>query len=666
MADVTPTRPVRHEFGKKSSMYYKAILLLPLLGMFAATAAAQDGVSTAGAARTKMLSRLGILPKASEVVVEDFVNYHRHEIGRPKAGESVGLDLRWGNSSLAKGGEAVLQVGLSTALATDRTNLRPLNLSLVIDKSGSMSASDKMSRVKVALQKLVKQLRPADVLSIVVFDSEASVLVPSQPVSDGEGIAAAIAQIQPGSSTNINAGLMLGYSQALEHYKKGWTNRVVLLTDGIANVGETKPEAIARQSRHFNDRGIDLSTIGVGLDLNQDLLATLAKSGRGLYHFVADSADIEKVFVKEAQSLLSPVANDPRLVVEFGSGLALEKVYGFAPKTKGSSVSIALDRMNSGMTEVVLMRFRGTGNTPSPSSMKVTARLTYEDVDSGKRVEMSQMASIKPTESRSSSSLEDASVAKNYTIARLAQAMKDMAVDCERQRYVEAEDSLAGTIEKAKSEFPNSDDTDVARVLSLAEQYRGILREENRMRGLRQEIDGKSVENLIPNGDFAEGNRGFTSGYTFFEPAENCLWPAGYTVAPSFNRPQLHRLIAAKEFAAPQRSTGKEQVFFANAGGTDQRVVISTQVVCKPNTRYRISFYVISLTPGAEWIPTFEIRANSDRSEPQAAADGRYEMVEFEWNSRTAKSASIAIVRMPIPHGGGLIGIANFRMVEVR
>lgn len=647
-------------------MKFRATLLISICGLMAVGGFAQDGVSTAGTARTKMLGRLGILPKASDVVVEDFVNYHRHEIGRPKAGESVGLDLRWGSSFVAPGGDAILQVGLSTALATDRKNLRPLNLSLVIDKSGSMSAADKMSRVKVALQKLVTQLRPSDILSIVVFDSEASVLIPSQPVSDGENIGAAISQIQPGSSTNIHAGLMLGYSQALEHYRKGWTNRVVLLTDGIANVGVTKPETIARESREFNDRGIDLSTIGVGLDLNKDLLATLAKSGRGLFHFVADSEDIEKVFVKEAQSLLSPVANDPRLVVEFGSGLELQQVYGFSPKTKENSVSIDLDRMNSGMTEVVLMRFRSTGRTPSPDSMKVTARLTFNDIDRNRQVTISQMSSIKHSEPKSGGKLEDSSVAKNYTIAQLAQAIRDMATDCERSQYVLAEKKLSGTIERAKVEFPNSEDEDVKRVLELAQQYRAILREEIQMRGLNREIDGEIAGNLIPNSDFAEGNHGFISpGYTYVDPAENCLWPAGYTVAPSFNRPQLHRLIAAKEFAAPQRATGKEQVFFANAGGTDQRVVISTQVKCKANTRYKISFQVISLTPGAEWIPTFEIRANSDRSEPQAASDVRYVPVAFEWNSGSSPAATISIVRMPIPHGGGLIGIANFRMVEV-
>src|SRR5215469_8337357 len=97
---------------------------------------AQDGDSTAGLARTRYLSTTGAFPAARDVVVEDFINYHRHEIARPKAGEAVAMDVRWGEDRVAPNGTAVLQVGLSTALAHTAGELPPLNLSLVIDKSG--------------------------------------------------------------------------------------------------------------------------------------------------------------------------------------------------------------------------------------------------------------------------------------------------------------------------------------------------------------------------------------------------------------------------------------------------------------------------------------------------------------------------------------------------
>src|SRR5437667_5567671 len=207
-----------------------------LLCAYAVVIEAQEGASSAAASRTRYLAEMGYIPSPHEVAVEEFVNYHRHQIGRPKSGEAVALDVRWGNNQISGfDREAVLQVGFSTALANDRAQLRPINLALVIDKSGSMADSDKLARVRVALLKLVDQLRESDVLSIVVFDSEAQVLCPARELGDRSEVKEAIRGIIPGSSTNLHAGLMLGFHEALKNFNSESTNRVILLTDGIAN-----------------------------------------------------------------------------------------------------------------------------------------------------------------------------------------------------------------------------------------------------------------------------------------------------------------------------------------------------------------------------------------------------------------------------------------------
>src|SRR5262245_17455958 len=165
--------------SKDSLVRFKIFACLLFLFLALTNAApAQEGRSTASAARTRYLSEVGLVPSSREVAVEDFINYHRHEIGRPRAGEAVAMDVRWGNDrAFGAGYEAVLQVGFSTALANERQDLRPINLALVIDKSGSMADSDKMSRVKSALVALVSRFRDVDALSIVVFDSDAQVLL---------------------------------------------------------------------------------------------------------------------------------------------------------------------------------------------------------------------------------------------------------------------------------------------------------------------------------------------------------------------------------------------------------------------------------------------------------------------------------------------------------
>jgi Ca-activated chloride channel family protein len=212
---------------KDSPAGFKLILSLLLLfgAMTDAALAQQEGASSAAASRARYLSEIGSLPASREVAVEEFINYHRHQIGRPKAGEAVALDVRWGNDQApGPGHEAVLQIGFSTALATDRQQLRPANLALVIDKSGSMADADKISRVKSALLALVSQLRDTDTLSIVVFDTDAQVILPARSLADRGYIRQLIRDVAPGGATNIHSGLMLGYQEVRRNYRKGATN----------------------------------------------------------------------------------------------------------------------------------------------------------------------------------------------------------------------------------------------------------------------------------------------------------------------------------------------------------------------------------------------------------------------------------------------------------
>lgn len=462
----------------------KFFLTLSLLfcALGGATTLAQDATSTAAAARTRYLAELGVIPSSREVAVEEFVNYHRHQIGRPRAGEAVAMDVRWGNDQAAIGQEAVLQIGFSTALANDRRELRPINLSLVIDKSGSMEAADKLSRVKTSLLNLVSQLRERDVLSIVIFDSEAEVLMPARTLRDKESVKRLIRGIEPGSSTNIHAGLMLGYHEVLKNYREGSTNRVVLLTDGIANQGVTDPDRIAQDSLRFNDRGIDLSTIGVGLDLNKDLLRHLAKSGRGLFHFVADAEDIEKVFIKEVQSLVSPVASQPDLEIEYDDGLELVQLYGYEPLSTRNYVRLKLDNMNHGMTQVVLLRFRLARKRPHDASQLVKVRFTYYDLEQKRDVVKTQDTYLGVKDRSPGDVLKDSEVGKNYSIAQLAQAIREMAAACEVRRFREAEGVLTAAIAETYERYPNLEDQDITRTLLIAEKYQAILKKYNRER----------------------------------------------------------------------------------------------------------------------------------------------------------------------------------------
>jgi Mg-chelatase subunit ChlD len=461
---------------------------------------AQDNASSASVSRSRAISKSNPQTSGStvsnsrntnyysptvnfkapdEVAVEEFVNYRKHRLPLPKVGQAVALDTRWGNDEIsAVQREAVLQIGFTTPEVSERTDLRPLNLALVIDKSGSMADSDKMSRVKESLRTLIDKLRPEDIISIVVFDTDAQVLFPANRIGDGYELRKAIDCIEPDGSTNIHAGLMLGYREVQKNFRKDATNRVILLTDGIANVGVVAPDKIASASSEFNGQGLDLSTIGVGLDLNNDLLRTLAKSGRGLYHFISDNQDIDKVFVNEVQSLISSVAKKVEVSVEPDANLQIEKIYGYAPKNKPNGVSISLDNMNNGLTQVVMMRFRAKNPLKSASSVKV--RLSYFDVQRKKTVEEIQEVKLVPSERKYCDLLADTEVKKNYTIAELAQSLFDMTESAKRQNYRQAENFLNSSVAEAYKRFPNMEDADIKFILNIVEGYRNDLKAVNR------------------------------------------------------------------------------------------------------------------------------------------------------------------------------------------
>ncbi|HUQ32097.1 MAG TPA: VWA domain-containing protein [Pyrinomonadaceae bacterium] len=462
-------------------VYFKFTLTFSLL-FFAlgGVSVAQEGASQAAAARTRYLAEAGLLPSSREIVVEEFVNYHRHQIGRPRAGEAVALDVRWGNDRVSvPEREAVLQIGFSTALSNERQDLRPINMALVIDKSGSMADLDKITRVKEGLLELVSELRETDILSIVVFDSNAQALLPARPIGDKEYVRRLIRSIEPGSSTNIHAGLMLGYHEALKNYQRDATNRVILLTDGIANQGVTDPGQIARNSLAFNDKGIDLSTIGVGLDLNKDLLRQLAKSGRGLFHFVGDNEDIRKVFINEVQSLVSPVAREPNLEIEYDPALELVQLYGYEPRLRNGLVTIKLDNMNQGLTQVVLMRFKLSRRVRDNARLPVRVRFTYYDLEQKRQITRTEESFVSVAEGARGGMLRDTEVGKNYSIAILAQAIHDMAEAAEARRYPEAESLLTTAIAQTYHRYPTLQDEDISRTLMIARKYQDVIRRYN-------------------------------------------------------------------------------------------------------------------------------------------------------------------------------------------
>lgn len=194
----------------------------------------------------------------------------------------------------------------------------PLNLALVLDRSGSMGGS-KLSNVKKAAELLVSHLDDNDILSLTIFDDRIHVLIePTQVGAARPGILAGIQSVRAGGSTFLSGAYTQGLQLALSQNRDGRTTRVLLLTDGLANVGETNLDRLCGLSSSALERGITTSTIGVGADFNEELLGKMAEHGGGSTYFIDRPEEAEEVFAEELRDLFSRVAE--ACEVQFAGG----------------------------------------------------------------------------------------------------------------------------------------------------------------------------------------------------------------------------------------------------------------------------------------------------------------------------------------------------------
>ncbi len=197
-------------------------------------------------------------------------------------------------------------------LGSDGASRRRLNLSVVLDRSGSMQGA-KMERAREAASYCVEQLLPADRLSVVIFDDVVEVLIPSGPVEDKAGLKRLIAGVDARGSTALHEAWVRGGMQVSEHLDGGAVNRVLLITDGLANVGLTSTDEIVSQAKGLFERGVGTSTIGIGEDFNEDLLIPMARAGGGNAWHVVEAADMQRIFAVELEGLLAQFAHDVSL-----------------------------------------------------------------------------------------------------------------------------------------------------------------------------------------------------------------------------------------------------------------------------------------------------------------------------------------------------------------
>ena len=273
-------------------------------------------VDTASYAVARRFVQDGNLPDPASVRVEEFVNYFDQDYDPPLE-DAFAIHLEGSPSPFGGERHWLLRVGLQGREIAEGAR-KDATLVFAIDVSGSMGREDRLGLVKRSLRLLVDELRPADEVGIVVYGDRGSVLLKPTDGGESRAILRAIDALQPGGSTYVEDGLRLAYEMASDRVRPGRITRVMLLSDGVGNVGRTGADSILGQIRSHVDRGVTLTTVGFGMgNYNDILMERLANDGDGTYHYVDSLTEARRVFVDNFVGTLQNIAKDAKVQVDF-------------------------------------------------------------------------------------------------------------------------------------------------------------------------------------------------------------------------------------------------------------------------------------------------------------------------------------------------------------
>ena len=245
-----------------------------------------------------------------------------------------------------------VRVELRAPEAPPRAGRMPVNLGLVIDRSGSMSGT-KIEMARAAVLRAIQTLRPEDRFSVVAYDTAIDVLVPSTKATPEARTAAerAVKALEPGSSTDLCGGWLRGCEQVGLHLADEQLGRCLLLTDGLANAGITNHAEILEHVTALRARQVTTTTFGVGADFDEVLLRRMAEAGGGNFYFIENSAQISDFLAGEVGDMLEVTARDAALVIQTGEGVVVESLNGFrCRRVTGGTWRVELGSLLSGQT----------------------------------------------------------------------------------------------------------------------------------------------------------------------------------------------------------------------------------------------------------------------------------------------------------------------------
>lgn len=426
------------------------------------------GGAYASRARTRYVASHGLLPRPAEIRVDDFLADYPEAVADP-APHAAGISVEGARAAWAAESSEPLFV-VQTVVRGRNPDVRPpMAMMFVVDRSGSMRESDKMTYVRQALHRLVDQLDPRDRVGVTAFDDYAEVILPVTSVQEGARLHAAIDRLQPRGATNLSHGLQVGYA-ALAQQPASHLRRVVLLTDAVANVGDTDMQRIAGWAARGDAEGIRLSAIGVGLDHRDDVLVEMSEQGRGNHYFLDSPQEITRVFEREVHGMLEDVADGVHLTFTPAPGVEVVRVEGAASEPRGAHWQADVGRLGATQHRTVLWTLRGVDPLDrTPTVGRFT--LDFTDMRSHEPTRLENGAPVFVV-----SDVAEGTVARNSAVAWMARDLRRVSELARAGQHGEAQERLdrvravVGAVSAARPA-----DRELARDLGMLEDFAEAL-----------------------------------------------------------------------------------------------------------------------------------------------------------------------------------------------
>jgi Ca-activated chloride channel family protein len=345
---------------------------------------------------------------------------------------------------------AVLKVSLD-APAVEAKARPPVNLAVVLDRSGSMSG-DKLERAKDAAIAALRRLAPSDRFSLVMYDHNVETVVPATAASNLEEIEGRIRRIAAGGNTALFGGVSQGASEVRKNLGDArYVNRIILLSDGLANVGPSSPDELGRLGHALIKEGISVTTVGVGTDYNEDLMTRLSQNSDGNAYFVKASDDLPRIFGAELGDVLSIVAKKVIVTIDCGEGVRPVTIVGRDGRIRGRTVELDLNQLYGGQQKYALIRVEIPAGEAGGSREVARARVSYENALSLAVEESAASVAARYSRDEREVTLSvNAAVEREVVVNLTAIAQDDAVALADKGKLKEAAQELKKSAEKLK------------------------------------------------------------------------------------------------------------------------------------------------------------------------------------------------------------------------